>query len=80
MTIWDLGLIMMLLAAHAQQWSTVQMVKGWSTAILMFLRPMLIFWETLKFDLYIKRNAGSFHVGQAKMENLMLLNGMKMKV
>lgn len=81
MTIWDLGWIMMLLAAHAQQWSTVQTVKGWSTTVILtFLRPMLIFWETLKFDFYIKRNAGSFHVGQAKMENLMLLNGMKMKV
>lgn len=41
MTIWDLGWIMMLLAARAQQWSTVQMVKGWSTAVLMFYAYIL---------------------------------------
>ncbi|KAM1057668.1 hypothetical protein ACFX2B_030573 [Malus domestica] len=46
----------------------------------MLLRPTPIFQATRKFNLYIKRNAGSFRAGQVKMENLMLLNGMKMMV
>ena len=46
----------------------------------MLLRPTPIFQATRKFNLYIKRNAGSFHAGQVKMENLMLLNGKKMMV
>lgn len=46
---------------------------------ILILQPVPVFWETQIFNLYIKRNAGSFHVGQTKMENLMLLSGMNMK-
>ena len=49
-------------------------------SILIVLQPSPIFWATGKFNLYFELNAGYFRVGQAKMESLMLLNGMKMMV
>lgn len=88
MTIWDLVLTMKLLVVGAQPWLIVLMVQGMYSQqwILLLCRFLLLSWIIFPFHYPMFKSfwlstyaTGSFHAGQAKMENPLLLNGMRVK-